>query len=127
MRQNKRTDWQWVAIFIWMAASIGGIFYSFRFLIGATGIFIIYLCSIPRDNVKSRGWKALSQIYEWQKNGGPRPSEDVFRTAADWYMYSIDTVRAEDLNTHKGVAIPDGVKKYIKSERDFPRQTGIIF
>lgn len=125
--REKRTDWVLLFFIFAFFASLAGVLYSFRFLISAIIIFIAYLLAGPRKKKSDKGYDALQKVQDWEENGGKRPSEDTFRDAADWFMYSIETIRKEDLDSWKGVEVPAGVRRYIKSEKDLPRQKGIIF
>lgn len=125
--KEKRTDLILLFFIFAFFAGLAGVLYSFRFLASAIVLFIVYFFAIPRVKKSSKGYDALQKVQDWEEKGGKRPSEDTFRDAADWFMYSIETIRKEDLDSWKGVEVPAGVRRYIKSEKELPRQKGIIF
>lgn len=120
--KNRSIDWEWVLIFLMMGGSVLGILYSFRFLFGAVVCLVLALWITPRTNRASRGREALDKVLEWENNGGPRPPEEVFERAADWFMYDIViNLRQEDMRTHRKHQVPAGVRRYLKSERELRR------
>ena len=118
MNRNSGPSISTIIAVIWMTASIIGIFYSFRFLVSATVMFVIYLAMGPRDRRKRKGYEAMCVVDDWKRGRIPRPSEDVFRAAADWFMFEWAIAsRQEDMGGPLGLEVPDEVKPYILSER----------
>ena len=118
MNRSRGPDIGSIIVVLWMLASFVGILYSFRFLVSATVMFVIYLAMGPRDRRKRRGYEAMRVVDDWKRGRIPRPSEDVFRAAADWFMFEWAIAsRQEDMGGPLGLEVPDEVKPYILSER----------
>lgn len=128
MKQNKGVGLGWILIFVWIAASIGGILYSFTFLFSAILLGIWALCLWPRTRRKRAAAKELQKIFDWQINGGPRPPEEIFQAAAEWYMQGdYYDLRQEDMQGEERYYVEASVRPYLLSEKVRPRRTSILF
>jgi hypothetical protein len=104
-----------------------GILYGIKLVVCGIILFIISLLMKKRQDKENNGFDALERIWRWEEGETSRPPEEDFKTAADFFMYRIDPIRKEDLDGVDGVDVPEGVKKYIKSEKELKRQTGAVF
>jgi hypothetical protein len=121
--KDKGVDWVNVGLLIWMFLSFLGILYSFRFLFSAMLLLAIIIWMTPRTNKMNRGYEALKIVWAYQRGEAPRPSEEVFKTAADCFMHGdYEELRQEDMHTHKRFSVPPEVRQYIKSVRELPRR-----